>query len=75
MQQRAPMISENCSEVARLRQQITAEYESAQLAVHGTAMVGGHAFINARTERIAVLIKQLVVVAGPETAMEVMRLL
>lgn len=62
---------ENMSEVARLRQQIAAEYEAAERALHAPAMVGGHDFLVARTEHIAGLIKQLVSVAGPETAMKV----
>ena len=51
---------QNKSEVARLLQQITAEHEAAQHAVHGLAAgTALHRFINARMEQDAAHLLQL----------------
>jgi hypothetical protein len=41
------------SEIIRILQKIREEEESAHRALEGPAMMGGHAFLNARTENIA----------------------
>lgn len=46
-------MSENKSEVARLRQQIELECESAKFALTGVSMTAQHAFITKRYENIA----------------------
>lgn len=53
------MSQENKSEVARLRQQIQAEYQSAQQAISGFANVGKHEYITARMENMGKLHEEL----------------
>lgn len=61
------------SEVSRLREQITKEYEAGKAAMYGLSQGSAtHLFINNKMERMAVTIAELVVVAGEEAAKEVM---
>ena len=46
-------MQENRSEVARVLQQIEAEYQAAQRVFHDPGFSSAHAFITARQERIA----------------------
>ncbi|MBV9689134.1 MAG: hypothetical protein JO202_05415 [Ktedonobacteraceae bacterium] len=46
-------MQENTSEVARVLQQIEAEYQAAQRVFHDPGFSAAHAFITARQERIA----------------------
>jgi len=62
---------ENQSEVARLRAQIAAEYESAQRALYDVAMVGRHAFITARQENIGKCVDELAGLIGIEGAAQI----
>lgn len=55
---------ENQSEVTRLRATIESEYQACQLALHGPAMVGRHAFITARQENIGKCFEELSEVVG-----------
>ncbi len=53
-------LNQNCSEVARLMQQIAAEYEAAARGLTGLAYgVANHAFITARQENIAMYVQEL----------------
>ena len=54
----------NNSEVARLMQQITEEYESAQRGLYDSAMTAKHAFIIARMENMGRLQEELQEVVG-----------
>jgi hypothetical protein len=57
------------SEVRRLLQQITSEYEAAQRALHGpTIGTARHSFINERLERMASYHEQLSVGVGNDEA-------
>lgn len=61
------------SEVARLRQQIQAEYEAAERGLSGLASgTTRHAFITARTERLARLHEQLTDMVGQEQATHIL---
>ncbi len=63
----------NQSEVARLTERITKEYEAGKSAMYGTSQGSAtHLFVNNKMERMAVSIAELVVVAGEEAAKEVM---
>jgi len=63
-------ITENQSEVARIRQQIADEYEAAQRGLTGPAIVSRHDFIAARMEGIAQCHDDLVKLVGEQEAME-----
>lgn len=64
--------SKNNSEVARLMQSITAEYEAAQNAMHGFASgTAQHSFINARMERMDTLRCELAREVGDSEAMTI----
>ena len=55
------------SDVARLKEQIDAEAEAAQLALYGLAQgISKHQFITARMERMGVLHEQLKGLIGDE---------
>lgn len=59
------MPATNNSEVARLMQSITAEYEAAQNAMHGFASgTARHSFITARMERMNALKDELATQIG-----------
>lgn len=60
----------NQSEVARLIQQIDAEYCSAQWGLSGYAEVARHEVINAKYERLGELVEQLGEHVGEDEAME-----
>lgn len=62
----------NQSEVARLIQQIDAEYYSAQWGLSGYAEVARHEVINAKYERLGELVEQLGQHVGEEEAMGVL---
>ncbi|HLZ56992.1 MAG TPA: hypothetical protein VKR06_08595 [Ktedonosporobacter sp.] len=59
----------NHSEVARLRSQITAEYEAAEQALHGLASgTASHQFITARMERMGACVQHLATLVGQQEA-------
>jgi hypothetical protein len=59
------------SEVARLRQQITLEYEAATRGLHGLASgTSQHAFITKRMEQIADCHEALKVLVGEQEAIK-----
>ncbi len=60
----------NRSEVARLCQQIEAEYQAAQRAL-SAAMVGSHAFMTTRQENIGKCFETLSTLMTPEEASKV----
>ena len=62
----------NKSEVARLMQQITEEYETAQRGLSGTAITAPHAFITTRMENMGKLQGELQQVVGEHDAMALM---
>ena len=64
---------ENLSEVARLRQRIADEYEAADRALHGPAMVGRHDFIVAHTANMSSLIMELKSLVGDEVMVKMIR--
>lgn len=57
---------ENRSAVARILQQIDAEFEAGQAALHAPAQTGAHAFITKRMEMIAGLHLELKALVGDE---------
>jgi hypothetical protein len=60
------------SEVARLREQIQAEYQAAQQGLSGLASgTARHNFITARTEHLAILHDQLAEIVGPDEAIAI----
>ena len=60
---------EGKSEVARLLQQIEAEYEAAKRGLSGLSFgAARHDFINARMDQVAVCLEQLVAHLGEEEA-------
>lgn len=61
----------NLSEVARLRQRITAEYEAAEAALTAVAVVARHDFIQKRLEMVATLHQQLIQEVGQEEAITI----
>lgn len=61
----------NNSEVARLRQQIEAEYQAAQRAISDVRMVGRHSFITMRQENIGQCFQTLSTLMKPEEAIKV----
>jgi hypothetical protein len=64
----------NQSEVARLKQQITAEQESAQRALHSLAYgTAQHRFITTRLERMGALHKALKTIVGDDEAAQLLR--
>lgn len=62
----------NQSEVARLIQQIDAEYAAARLAMHGYAEVAKHEMITARMENMGRLHEELKGIIGEREATEVL---
>jgi hypothetical protein len=67
------MMSESKSEVARLRQQIDLEYESAKQGLSGLASgTALHAFITTRTENIQALHEELIELVGPDEALKIL---
>ena len=65
--------SEPKSEVARLMQQIDAEYEAGRQALHGPALgTAQHAFITKRMENMATQFATLRATVGDEAAMQAM---
>lgn len=65
-------ISESRSEVARLMQEITLQYEAAERALHGYAVTSKHEFITARLENIGTCHEQLKTLVGEETAVQLL---
>lgn len=65
------MEDEMTSEVAALRQQIAAEYESAAIGLHGLASVARHEFITAKYHRMSELHEQLVDHVGEDEAIAI----
>jgi predicted nuclease with TOPRIM domain len=64
---------EEQSEVARLREQIEAEYESGRQAMYGLALgTARHEFITLRMENMARRIQELRAAVGEEEAMRLM---
>ena len=63
---------QNKSEVARLMQQITEEYEAAQRGLSGMAITAPHDFITARMENMGKLQEELQQVVGEHDAMALM---
>ena len=59
----------NKSEVARLMQQITEEYEAAQRGLSGMAITAPHDFITARLENMGKLQEELQQAVGEQDAM------
>ncbi len=59
----------NQSEVARIREQITLEYQSAQLVFHGFCEVTKHEFLTKRQENLALHFEELKKHLSPEEAM------
>ncbi len=59
------------SEVARLRQQIEAEYQAAHRALSDVAVVGYHALIIARQENICKCFETLSTLMTPEEAIKI----
>ena len=59
----------NKSEVARLMQQITEEYEAAQRGLSGIAITAPHDFITARLENMGKLQEELQQAVGEQDAM------
>ncbi len=60
----------NQSEVARLRQQLNAEYQAARLAMNGYAEVARHETITARMENMGRLHEELRAIVGEEEAVK-----
>lgn len=60
----------NKSEVARLMQQITLEYEAASRGLSGNAITANHAFITARMERVSQHHKELKNLVGEQEAIK-----
>jgi len=58
----------SASEIARLRQQIALEYESAKQGLEGFAAMAAHEFITARQERIEACFTELTQYMSPEEA-------
>lgn len=64
----------NQSEVARVRQQITIEYEAGKAALYGISQgTLVHAIINNKLERMACAVVELVAIAGEDAAMNAIR--
>jgi hypothetical protein len=61
---------QNQSEVARLRESIRLEYESAYLALHGPAIVGKHEIITKHMENMQAAHKILQTIVGEGEAMK-----
>ena len=61
-------VKENCSEVARLREQIRVECEALERLQHGFAIVGTHQSILARYNRLGEHRQQLAQHVGEEAA-------
>ena len=61
---------ENRSEVARMRQSIEEEYESAYRGLHGTAIISRHDFIQKRMEGVAQHNTKLAELVGEQAAIE-----
>lgn len=59
---------ENQSEIARLRAQISAEYNAAQQGLTGYAEVSKHQFITAHMERMAAFHDRLKALVGDDEA-------
>ncbi len=66
------MEQQHQSEVARILQQIESEYEAAHRGLHQFAIVGPHAFLTARTQRIAELHRQLQQQVGEQEAIKLL---
>lgn len=61
------MQNANKSEVARLREQLKAEYEAGQAALYGPSQGSAtHLFLNNKTERIAITIAEMMATCGEE---------
>jgi hypothetical protein len=65
-------MSQNQSEVARIRQQIAEEYQSAQFVFSGFTPTAKHEIITARQERIALHFEELQKHLSPEAAMQIL---
>jgi tRNA C32,U32 (ribose-2'-O)-methylase TrmJ len=59
---------ESQSEVVRLREQITWEYEAAQRGLSGTAITASHQFITAHMERMWEHLQELTQLVGAAEA-------
>jgi hypothetical protein len=60
------------SEVARIREQIQAEYQAAQQGLSGLASgTARHDFITARTEHLGILHERLAELVGPDEAIAI----
>ena len=64
-------ITDHRSEVARLCQQIEAEYQAAQRALSEVTMIGRHTFITTRQENIGKCFETLSTLMTPEEASKV----
>ncbi|HLQ28612.1 MAG TPA: hypothetical protein VK140_05175 [Ktedonobacteraceae bacterium] len=65
-------MQENVSEVARLLEQIELEYQAAQRALTGLAIVSRHAFITARMENMEAHHQALEQLVGEEEAIKLL---
>ena len=65
-------LAQNKSDVARLKQQLDAECEAAQLAMHGYAEVAKHAIITHHMENVGMLHDELIERVGEEEATEML---
>ncbi len=64
----------NASEVARLKEHITSEYEAAQSAMHGPSQGSAtHQFVTVRMERMYADLAELVAIAGEEAMIEALK--
>lgn len=59
------------SEVARIREQIALEYQSAQFVFNGFTPTAKHEFITQRQENLAVHFEELKKQVGPDEAMKI----
>jgi hypothetical protein len=60
--------AENKSEVARIRELIASEYESAELAIKGLAVAARHDFIAKRQQNIQGYVEDLAMIVGESEA-------
>lgn len=60
------------SEIARIREQIALEYQSAQFVFSGFSAVGKHEFLTKRQERIALHFEELKKHMSTEQAMQIL---
>lgn len=61
----------SASEIARLREQITLEYEACKQVFEGFSATANHAFITARQENIEAYYRELTCYISPAEAMQI----